>query len=67
MITNERDYLKNRHYVLIEIYSDPDKTTFIKYEGTTKESNAVLTGIAGNLLEHLKLNDIIDDYAISDI
>lgn len=67
MITNNRDYLKFRHYVLIEIYSEPNKTTFIKYEETTKEMNMIMTPLFEDLLEHLKTHDIIKDYAISSI
>lgn len=67
MITNNRDYLTVRHYVLIEIYSETNKTTFIKYEDTTKELNMIMTGLFEDLLDHLKTHNIITDYAISSI
>lgn len=67
MITNKRDYLRNRHYVLIEIYSGSDQTTFIKYEETTKELSSIMVPIISDVLDHLKAHNIINDYAISSI
>ena len=68
MITNNRDYCsKIRHYVFIEIYSESNKTTFIKYEETTKEMNMIMVSLFDDLLEHLKTHKIITDYAISSI
>ena len=65
MITNNRDYLRIKHSVLIEIHSDPNKTTFIKYEETTEELNMIMAALFDDLLDHLKTHDIIKDYAIS--
>ena len=68
MITNNRDYCsKIKHYVFIEIYSEPNKTIFIKYEETTKEMNMIMTPLFDDLLHHLKTHNIINDYAISSI
>ena len=67
MITNKRDYLQVRHYVLIEIYSEPSRTTFIKYEETTKVQNIIIMGLLDGFLQHLKMHNIITDYAISSI
>ena len=67
MITNNRDYLRIKHSVMIEIHSEPNKTTFIKYEETTKEMNMIMTELFDDLLHHLKTHNIINDYAISSI
>lgn len=66
MATNNRD-LRIKHSVLIEIHSEPYKTTFIQYEDTPEELNMIMTAIFEDLLEHLKTHNIINDYAISSI
>ena len=66
MTTNNRD-LRIKHSVLIEIHSEPNKTTFIKYEETPEELTPIMAALFADLLDHLKTHNIINDYAISSI
>ena len=66
MTTNKRD-LRSTHSVLIEIHSEPNKITFIKYEETPEELNPIMVNLFCDLLEHLKTHNIINDYAILSI